>query len=475
MSWHCRECRTGFNDFAPTCGKCGALNSFAQGAAPHAPQGWVTHQAVSKPIGEVPLDKLARVSTGTRELDRVLGGGLVPGGVYLFSADPGFGKTTLLTQTLADLTEADAIVVHPDGREEKTKAEGLYVTAEETEGQIRGRTRRVAPEASRFHLLVSGDVSRIEAEILRLKPDVLVLDSVQTLFTPGVDGAAGTVTQVRESAARIVSLCKDPNLEIAAFLVGHVIKDGSVAGPKTLEHIVDAVLEGTKEGSLRVIRASKNRFGDANEAAIFRMTPAGLRSVDNPVELSDGALDVPGTCLGLGMLGRRAVLVELQTLYSPIGSSNDKPRRYVRGLSDRRALMVIAVLRARCDLPILGELHASIAGGLNLGDDPGLDLPLALGIAGALRDEAMPESAAAMGEIGLAGELRKPDDWEARLKQARIMGISSTFGPTLSNDELGSVDFDPKAYAGFATVADCLESLGWLEERPKKKRARRKR
>jgi DNA repair protein RadA/Sms len=442
--YHCQGCGKDVGErWTQTCPHCHSFGKIAAGAAPGGSAGnrWIGSGQKPQLLSDVSSEDYERIQTGTREFDRVLGGGIVTGSTVLISGDPGIGKSTLLLQVCIDLSLADiTAVIDEDGNKKEEKAEPLvvlYVSAEETTSQIKGRALRVSKESKRLYLHNECDVVEIGKQVVEIDPDVIVLDSIQTMTMPGIDGPAGSVTQVRECALFFVDLCKKRG--IACLMVAHVTKDGTIAGPKTLEHLVDAVLEFHKEGmgELRSIRANKNRFGDTNEMALFKMAKDGLHSIENPSELllshhKDG---LSGVCIGFVAAGPRPLAVEFQTLLGPSsinGSSGVQHKRVITGFSSQRATQVIAILQRRLGLDLAREVFANVPGGLEDIKDPALDLPLAFALASFALGTALPKSFVAFGEIGLSGEVRPVSFNEARIKAARLMGFHTVMGPVQS-------------------------------------------
>jgi DNA repair protein RadA/Sms len=440
--YFCDKCNKSVGPrWVSSCPHCGILNHIFKGKPTSGVVGnrWIGSGQKPRLLSDVPIAEYERISTGTREFDRVLGGGIVTGSTVLLSGDPGIGKSTLLLQVAGDLSTAPITEenVDEEGRQEIKPSEPLvilYVSAEETDSQIKGRAVRLAKETGRLYLHNECDVHEIAKQIIELDPDVLIIDSIQTMVMPGADGAAGTVTQVRECALFIIDICRKRS--IACFLVAHVNKEGIVAGPKTLEHLVDVTLEFHKEGlgDLRSVRANKHRFGDTNEMALFRMAKDGLHSIENPSELllshhKDGKA---GVCIGLVSSGPRPFAVEFQTLLGPSVSNGAMPtsfKRIITGLSTQRSTQVIAVLQRRIGLDLNREVFVNVPGGLDDIKDPALDLSLALALASFALDVALPKSFIAFGEIGLAGEVRPVSYIEARIKTAMLMNFSMVMGP----------------------------------------------
>ncbi len=366
-------------------------------------------------VTDVAEDKQARMPIGIGEFDRVLGGGLVVGGVALVGGDPGVGKSTLLLQALASLASKGARC--------------LYVTAEESAGQTAARARRLGASSDNLLVLAENDLSVIESVIADVKPVALVIDSVQTVHSPSLDSAAGTVSQLRDVAARVVDRSKRSG--VATFLVGHVTKDGMLAGPKVLEHLVDTVLafEGERGHSFRTLRAQKNRFGSATEVGVFEMTGEGMREVPNPsaLFLAERPCDVAGSVIAATGEGSRSMLVEVQALVGPFTAGS--ARRTATGVDGARLAMILAVLERKCGLALAGaDVFVNIAGGARI-EEPAIDLPIALAIASSLRNCAIDAGVVAFGEIGLAGEVRSVPRAASRLSEAAAMGYKRAIAP----------------------------------------------
>ena len=368
--------------------------------------------------GPVSLDDLsvadvARIPVGIGELDRVLGGGLVPGSLVLVGGEPGIGKSTLLLQAAAGLCAAGPI---------------LYATGEESSAQVRLRAVRLGLLGGAAGVAVTvfaeNSVARIVETARAARPVVLVVDSIQTATVDELEGPAGSVGQVRESALRYMELAKGDG--IAVLLVGHVTKDGSLAGPKTLEHLVDAVLsvEGDRSGGLRLVRATKNRYGSTEEVGVFEMGEAGLCEVADPARafLVEHDAAAPGSVVGATLEGSRALLVEVQALVAPTGYGT--PRRTAIGLDASRLALLVAVLARRADIALGShDVYANLAGGL-AADDPGLDLAVAIALASTFRDRPVTAGTVAIAEIGLLGELRSVAGLERRLREAARLGFT---------------------------------------------------
>ncbi len=408
-AYRCSECGWEAAKWVGRCGECQAWGSVAEAAAPtmRAAAGPVTTPAV--PIGEVSVEESRFRSSGVPELDRVLGGGLVPGAAILLAGEPGVGKSTLLLEVASQTARYQHRV--------------LYVTGEESASQVRLRADRTSAVQPELYLAAENDLGAVLTHIEEIRPTLLVVDSVQTIGASGIEGVPGGVTQVKEVAAALIRVAKTRN--IATVLVGHVTKDGSIAGPRVLEHLVDVVLhfEGDRNSRFRMVRAMKNRFGPVDEVGCFDLGPEGITAVADPtglfVEHQSG--QVPGTCVAVTMEGRRPMLAEVQALVTP--SPLERPRRTTSGLDASRVAMVLAVLAQHCGLRLHShDVFASTVGGAKL-NEPASDLAVAIALASASLDTAPPAGVVAMGEIGLAGELRRIRDLPQRLAEASRLGF----------------------------------------------------
>jgi DNA repair protein RadA/Sms len=420
----CQSCGAAHVRWEGQCRTCGAWNTLVETLV-REPQTRQRVAARSQRSGNAPqpLNGLheaepRRIATGIAELDRVLGGGLVPGSVVLLGGEPGIGKSTLLLQAAAGLTAVGDV---------------LYATGEESAGQVRLRATRLGlltgAVGDRIHVVAENEVGRVADAALAGRPGVLVVDSIQSVTSDELEGPAGSVGQVRECAQRLMELAKRDGIPV--IVVGHVTKDGTLAGPKTLEHLVDAVLslEGERTASLRLLRATKNRFGSTEEVGVFEMAEHGLVEVADPGRafLSDAEGHAPGSVTGATLEGTRPLLVEVQALVAPGGYGS--PRRTASGIDTNRLALLIAVLGRRAGVGLGShDVYANLAGGLSL-DDPGLDLPLALALASSLRDRAVPADLVAIGEVGLLGELRPVPGLERRLREAARLGFRTAIVP----------------------------------------------
>lgn len=365
-------------------------------------------------ITEIRADEKQRYHTGMKELDRVLGGGIVRGGLMLIGGDPGIGKSTLLLQICAHLGATLRI---------------LYVSGEESEGQIKLRADRLDVMSDNLYILCENDLDTVLQCVQDDKPDVLIVDSIQTMNWAQVASASGSVTQVRECTSAIMRVCK--KLGIPAFIVGHVNKDGAIAGPKVMEHIVDCVLyfEGDRHSSYRLLRCVKNRFGSTNEIGVFEMCNKGLAEVENPslMLLSGRPLNVSGSCVACTIEGTRPMLAEVQGLVSPTGFGN--PRRMATGFDYNRLSLILAVLEKRAGYFFSNlDTYVNVVGGLEL-DEPAVDLPVALALISGLKDTVIPSGVLAFGEIGLTGEVRAISNADLRIAEAARMGFKCVIVP----------------------------------------------
>lgn len=398
------------------CGECQTWGSVAEQGGPKlaAVQSSVpTARAV--PIGEVAADAAARTLTGIAELDRVLGDGLVPGAVLLLAGEPGVGKSTLLLEVASRWAGA--------GRRT------LYVTGEESAAQVRLRAGRTGALADELYLAAETDLGTILGHIEQVSPSLMVLDSVQTVGAAEAEGSPGGVTQIREVTAALVRVAKRRSM--AVVIVGHVTKEGTIAGPRLLEHLVDVVLafEGDRHSGFRMVRATKNRFGPADEVGCFEMAEQGIVEVADPSGLftSQHADPVPGTCITVTMEGRRPLLAEIQALVAP--SALQVPRRTTHGVESARVSMILAVLERRCGIRLSNrDVYVSTVGGAKVGD-PAADLAIALAVASAATDEPVPPALVALGEVGLAGELRRIPSPERRVSEAARLGFRTAVLP----------------------------------------------
>lgn len=414
-SYRCSECGWETGKWVGRCGECQAWGSVAEAAAPTGRTSVSPVTSPAIPIGRVPLEGAASRSCGVPELDRVLGGGVVPGAAVLLAGEPGVGKSTLLLEVAAQTARAGSRT--------------LYVTGEESASQVRLRADRTAGVYDELYLAAETDLGAVLTHIEEVRPALLVVDSVQTISAGGVDGVPGGVAQVKEVAGALVRVAKSRG--IATVLVGHVTKDGSIAGPRVLEHLVDVVLhfEGERNSRFRMLRAMKNRYGPVDEVGCFDLAADGIAAVTDPTGLfvEHHATQVPGTCVAVTMHGRRPMLAEVQALVAP--TTAERPRRTTSGLDSSRVAMVLAVLQQHCDIRMQhADVFASTVGGAKL-TEPASDLAVAVALASSHRDAAPPAGVVAIGELGLAGELRRVHDLPQRIAEAARLGFRVALVP----------------------------------------------
>ncbi|CAB4558728.1 MAG: DNA repair protein RadA [Actinobacteria bacterium] len=417
-SFTCADCGWTTPKWVGRCGECQAWDTMQEGKAgggrglgtvrqikPVA----IVGSSAAKPITDVSTERVAAWSTQVGEFDRVLGGGLVPGAVILLSGEPGDGKSTLLLEVAANTAKAGKKV--------------LYVSGEESVGQIRLRAERTGAMSDNLYIASETDLSTVLGQIDAVLPELLVVDSVQTIAAAEIDGAAGMPSQIREVAANLIRVAKERALPI--ILVGHVTKDGNIAGPRALEHLVDVVchFEGDRQTSLRFVRSMKNRFGPTDEVGCFEMTGEGINEVPDPsgMFLSRGDAPVSGTCVTVTVEGKRPLIAEVQALV--VKSSSPQPRRVTNGVDSARVAMLLAVLERRAGLRLSDmDVYVSTVGGVKL-TEPASDLAIALAIASAVQDKPIAHNLVAFGEISLAGEIRKVSNGKVRASEANRLGF----------------------------------------------------
>ncbi|MGH7893067.1 MAG: DNA repair protein RadA [Candidatus Binatia bacterium] len=444
----CQQCGHVAPRWLGQCPGCDAWNSLveevlpdAKGRAKDSPpaQGSGPRSLASLTVGEA-----MRRSTGVGELDRVLGGGLVQGSIVLLGGDPGIGKSTLALQACGALAGQGLPV--------------LYVAGEESSEQVRLRADRLGLGAASILVLPETTTEVVVGEIERVRPCAVVVDSIQTLHTTALASAPGSVGQVRESAAQLVTRCKAT--QTACFLIGHVTKEGSLAGPRVLEHLVDTVLyfEGDGAHTLRVLRAVKNRFGSTNEVGVFEMGERGLAEVPNPSAafLAERPVSAPGSAVLATLEGSRPVLVEIQALVSR--SALAMPRRTAIGLDPGRVALLLAVLEKRCRVRLYDQdVFLNVAGGLRV-DEPAADLAVVAAVASSACGKALPNDVVLWGEVGLTGEVRSVARADARLREARRLGFERCILP--AGNARGLPEADAAAARGIATLGELFETLG---------------
>lgn len=395
-----------------------------------------------RPISDIKMVDDERLETGISEIDRVLGGGVVSGSAVLIAGDPGIGKSTVLLQSMAALAQKGNKI--------------LYISGEESAVQTRMRGKRLGTDSNNLLILAETSLEIILDEIEKLKPKTVVVDSVQTIFTEELSSAPGSISQVREVAGRLIHVSKQTGM--ATFLVGHVTKDGSIAGPRVLEHMVDTVLyfEGDRGHSFRILRAVKNRFGSTNEIGVFEMKESGLEEVTNPsmLFLSERPKDVSGTVVIPSLEGTRPVLLELQAL---VASCNfGASRRTSMGVDHNRVSLMAAVMEKKVGIKFIDmDIFVNIIGGVKM-DEPALDLPLAIALASSLLDRPVPSDMVVFGEAGLAGEVRGISRPELRLKEAKKMGFKRALLPKSNLDVLKNNKMD---LIGVSSIREALDVL----------------
>lgn len=431
----CNQCGYESSKWNGKCPSCGAWNSFEEELADNAPasSGRSSAQAAADltdkilELENIGVDSDVRYDTGIGELNRVLGGGLVKGSLVLLGGEPGIGKSTLLLQICQFLGEEHSI---------------LYVSGEESARQIKLRAQRLGVDTENLYILTATDAESISATIINAVPDIVIIDSIQTMSIGRITSSPGSLTQVRECTNLFMYTAKSQ--EIPIIIVGHVNKDGAIAGPKVMEHIVDAVLhfEGERHQSYRLLRAVKNRFGSTNEIGVFEMIDRGLREVENPSQmlLSGRPHNVSGTCVACVMEGSRPILAEVQTLASK--SSYAAPRRTATGFDFNRLNIIIAVLEKRLGI-FMGSLdiYLNIVGGFRL-DEPAGDLPAAMALFSGIMDKPVSEDVIAFGEIGLGGEIRSVSHITQRIREAERMGFRICIVPKQSMTSVNQKDYN---------------------------------
>ena len=444
----CQSCGYQAPKWMGKCPDCGQWQTFVeeivstrrtQGIA----RGLSAVQAVPVAIDSITLDKDSRLKTGIREFDRVLGGGLVPGTLVLIGGDPGIGKSTLMLQVLHGLSKEGHKV--------------LYVSGEESIQQIRMRSQRLSTVSPGLLVVSEIDLDSILAMLQSIQPDVLVIDSIQTMFSPDLTSAPGSVSQVRESTVRLMLVAKQTGTPI--FLVGHVTKDGAIAGPRLLEHMVDTVLyfEGDRNYVFRILRAVKNRFGSTNEIGVFEMNEGGLQEVANPsaVFLAERPVNTPGSVVTASMEGTRPILVELQALASSTSFGN--PRRTILGIDQNRVALLVAVMEKKLGMHLMGhDIFINVAGGVRI-NEPAVDMGIVAAIASSFLDRSIQNDTIIFGEVGLTGEVRAIGHVEIRVAEAKKMGFTRCFVPESNLKRIAVTK--GMELKGIKTVAEAMEEL----------------
>jgi DNA repair protein RadA/Sms len=446
----CQNCGYQAPKWLGKCPDCGSWNSFIEEQISTTPER--SGQAFSISGQDIPPQSIqaietteeGRLKTEISEFDRVLGGGLVIGSVVLIGGDPGIGKSTLLLQALNRLAGKGVSV--------------LYVSGEESLRQTKIRADRIGVFSQNLYVLAENSLEKIIEDLKKLKPKVAVIDSIQTIFTSQLQSAPGSISQVRESAGKLMLLSKSTGL--STFLIGHVTKEGAIAGPRVLEHIVDTVLyfEGDRGHPYRILRAVKNRFGSTNEIGVFEMKDGGLEEVANPSQLflAERPMDVPGSVVISSLEGSRPILVELQALVSP--TSYGMPRRTAIGVDPNRVSLLVAVLEKKVGMNLAQQdIFVNVAGGVRV-EEPAVDLGVVTSVASSFLDKPIPSQTMVIGEVGLAGEVRGVHQAEMRLKEAFKMGFKRVFLPQ-SNHARIALKLSGMEIIGIGSVEQTLETL----------------
>lgn len=417
----CGECGYESTKWLGKCPACGSWNTMLeQKKISSIPSINNLTYAHAIPLADVTTTASGRVSSGIGELDRVLGGGIVPGSVTLLGGDPGIGKSTLLMQTAAELTKQGTV---------------LYVTGEESASQLKLRAERLGVGGDML-ILAENDLSAIESEVDRIKPAYIMIDSIQTMYSADCSGTNGSISQIREATSLITRMAKRTGA--ATFIVGHVTKDGAIAGPRILEHMVDTVLyfEGDRQDSFRLLRSVKNRFGSTDEIGVFEMRSTGMAEISDPSTLFITGTDLPGCAVTCAMEGTRPMMVEVQALLSTSPFSN--PRRMAAGLDNNRLVLLLAVLEKKAGLRFYDkDVYTNVVGGIRLDERAG-DLAVAMCIAGAGADIALPPRTAILGELSLTGEVRPVNRLDKRIQECARLGFSHIVVP--NSDTLPKID-----------------------------------
>ena len=445
--FYCTECGNETSKWAGRCPACGAWNTIAEQAAPKAAaaakgRGTALHRAKAHPIDDLSVTEELRFPTGMGELDRVLGGGAVKGSLVLVGGAPGIGKSTLMLQICSQLCQTNKV---------------LYVSGEESPYQLKMRAKRLQVSSERLFVLSETLLGDVLESVNAEEPDVLIIDSIQTLSNEELDSPAGSVGQVKDCTMALMQLAKGQGITV--FVIGHVNKEGSIAGPKVLEHMVDCVLyfEGDQHMTYRILRAAKNRFGATNEIGVFEMRSEGLVEVPNPSELllSGRPEDAPGTCVTCVMEGARPVLAEVQALLAP--AAQNVPRRTSNGFDYNRAAMLMAVLEKRGALKVSAcDAFLNVIGGLTL-DEPAADLAAILALASSYLDKPIGSRVAAIGEVGLTGEVRSVSHLGQRLSEVRRLGFESCIVPARHTEHL--TDIKGLKLIPVSNIADALREI----------------
>jgi DNA repair protein RadA/Sms len=437
--YQCQSCGHSSPKWLGKCPDCSAWNSFTE----EQRVAKLTRQKTAAPVvlSEISASTGTRYSTGIKELDRTLGGGVVMGSVVLIGGDPGIGKSTIILQSLKGLTKLGKV---------------LYVSGEESPEQIKIRADRLNIKSDEIILLPETSLEGIISTAQKINPKVIVIDSIQTIFSLELPSAPGSVSQIRECATKLMFMAKKNNIPL--FIIGHVTKEGAIAGPKVLEHIVDTVLyfEGDKGNPFRILRAVKNRFGSTNEIGVFEMQGSGLKEVDNPSELflSERPENVPGSVVTVSLEGTRPLLVEIQALVT--ASSFGVPRRTAIGVDYNRINLLVAVLDKRLGLHLGGmDIYVNVVGGLKI-DEPAIDMGIAAAIASSFKNKTIEAGTFTFGEVGLSGEMRAISQAETRIKEAAKLGFKKGVVPANNTGRVKGSDIE---IVGVKNVEEAIQIL----------------
>ena len=443
ISFVCNDCGTESPKWFGRCPGCSAWGTMVEetvGATVISVSG-VT-KSIPLKLQDVEMYEMERFTTGSAEFDRVLGGGVIPGSLFLVGGDPGIGKSTLLLQTAYRIAQSGRAVI--------------YVTGEESPQQIRMRASRLGSLSDQLYVLAETDLEQIERHVIALKPIFLIIDSIQTMFRSGLPSAPGSVQQVRECTLQALHIAKD--WQIATCIVGHVTKDGTIAGPRLLEHMVDAVLyfEGDRHHRFRILRAAKNRFGSIDEIGVFDMQSSGLEDVVSPsaLFLAERSIDAVGSAVVASLEGTRPVLAEVQALVTP--TAFGAPRRMASGLDYNRVTLLMAVLEKRVGMHLQNQdAYVNVAGGMRI-DEPAVDLGMALSIASSFREQPLPRSTVMVGEVGLTGEVRAVTRLDQRIQEAKKMGFQRVIAPTGNVERLEQSGLTGIEVVGISSLQEAI-------------------